>query len=410
VEEEEAYVQQPIKSAITNLEKKSSITIKRVESNRQTSSPQPKHLVRRLENGKVVIVQQQSSPAVTKRGSESLIINSTGPRILNACAPSTPTTSTVRNTASGYQLVKKPDGSYINVAKTSSPIQVVKSVASSSDVRRVPMKQTIQRQVVSISKTPTTGRVMKPANTASGQKMVIHQGGKTIVASPSSGMSTQKIIMSQSELKAAQASGEIQAVNIPGKGVQYVRLLKKESSPKPVARPVPSPAKKISTPLSKQIQSLGGNAKIVAVVKKDGATTDDPKINSLTTSQLNQLTGATVISGANNTKIVMLPSDYADQLKNIQARKSTNITPSKIASEIDAEMERLRHGTETDGYKKRACNCTKSQCLKLYCDCFANGEFCYNCNCKDCFNNLENEDERQKAIRATLERNPSAFK
>uniref|UniRef100_A0A182QGV9 CRC domain-containing protein n=1 Tax=Anopheles farauti TaxID=69004 RepID=A0A182QGV9_9DIPT len=63
-----------------------------------------------------------------------------------------------------------------------------------------------------------------------------------------------------------------------------------------------------------------------------------------------------------------------------------------------------------EAYKKRACNCTKSQCLKLYCDCFANGECCYNCNCKDCFNTHNHDFERQKAIRSTLERNPNAFK
>ncbi|XP_072944681.1 uncharacterized protein [Epargyreus clarus] len=59
---------------------------------------------------------------------------------------------------------------------------------------------------------------------------------------------------------------------------------------------------------------------------------------------------------------------------------------------------------------RKACNCTKSQCLKLYCDCFANGEFCNRCNCNNCHNNLENEELRQKAIRGCLERNPNAFR
>ncbi|XP_013189834.2 protein lin-54 homolog isoform X1 [Amyelois transitella] len=59
---------------------------------------------------------------------------------------------------------------------------------------------------------------------------------------------------------------------------------------------------------------------------------------------------------------------------------------------------------------RKACNCTKSQCLKLYCDCFANGEFCNRCNCNNCHNNLENEELRQKSIRACLMRNPNAFR
>ncbi|XP_067929351.1 protein lin-54 homolog isoform X2 [Watersipora subatra] len=59
--------------------------------------------------------------------------------------------------------------------------------------------------------------------------------------------------------------------------------------------------------------------------------------------------------------------------------------------------------------QKKPCNCTKSQCLKLYCDCFANGEFCSNCNCQNCYNNLDHEEERQKAVKQCLERNPQAF-
>ncbi|XP_017865706.1 PREDICTED: protein lin-54 homolog isoform X3 [Drosophila arizonae] len=62
------------------------------------------------------------------------------------------------------------------------------------------------------------------------------------------------------------------------------------------------------------------------------------------------------------------------------------------------------------GTRRKHCNCSKSQCLKLYCDCFANGEFCQDCTCKDCFNNLDYEVKREEAIRSCLERNPSAFK
>lgn len=65
----------------------------------------------------------------------------------------------------------------------------------------------------------------------------------------------------------------------------------------------------------------------------------------------------------------------------------------------------------TNGIRPRKpCNCTRSKCLKLYCDCFANGEFCYLCNCMCCYNNLEHEDTRNLAIKACLERNPNAFR
>ncbi|CAG2122953.1 unnamed protein product, partial [Medioppia subpectinata] len=62
---------------------------------------------------------------------------------------------------------------------------------------------------------------------------------------------------------------------------------------------------------------------------------------------------------------------------------------------------KITNGTKAveDPNQRKPCNCTKSQCLKLYCDCFANGEFCSSCNCISCHNNLDHEEDRQKAIR-----------
>jgi hypothetical protein len=59
---------------------------------------------------------------------------------------------------------------------------------------------------------------------------------------------------------------------------------------------------------------------------------------------------------------------------------------------------------------KTTCNCKKSKCLKLYCDCFADGLGCGpECNCLDCANTEGNPD-RQYAIESILDRNPNAFK
>ncbi|XP_009129946.1 protein tesmin/TSO1-like CXC 7 [Brassica rapa] len=59
--------------------------------------------------------------------------------------------------------------------------------------------------------------------------------------------------------------------------------------------------------------------------------------------------------------------------------------------------------------EQRRCKCKASRCLRLYCECFASGSYCNGCNCLKCHNTLENEAERQEAIKATLERNPGAF-
>ncbi|XP_034541400.1 spexin prohormone 2 isoform X2 [Notolabrus celidotus] len=59
---------------------------------------------------------------------------------------------------------------------------------------------------------------------------------------------------------------------------------------------------------------------------------------------------------------------------------------------------------------RRPCHCTRSQCLKLYCECFANGLMCMNCECSNCFNNVEHVGIRQKAMELRSGRNPGVFK
>lgn len=60
--------------------------------------------------------------------------------------------------------------------------------------------------------------------------------------------------------------------------------------------------------------------------------------------------------------------------------------------------------------KKNFCNCKRSRCLKLYCECFANGEFCVNCNCQGCSNVIGNEEEKEDAFESIKEKNPVAMK
>lgn len=57
-----------------------------------------------------------------------------------------------------------------------------------------------------------------------------------------------------------------------------------------------------------------------------------------------------------------------------------------------------------------SCNCKKSQCLKLYCDCFANEVVCSDsCKCKDCHNNQQNTRLIELSRKPILRRNPTAF-
>ena len=48
--------------------------------------------------------------------------------------------------------------------------------------------------------------------------------------------------------------------------------------------------------------------------------------------------------------------------------------------------------------KRVSCNCKKSRCLKLYCDCFKEGLSCKDCNCVGCGNTDDNKEERDQAL------------
>lgn len=56
------------------------------------------------------------------------------------------------------------------------------------------------------------------------------------------------------------------------------------------------------------------------------------------------------------------------------------------------------------------CGCSKTKCLKLYCECFAEGKYCEDCNCKSCHNNEEHKDEREAVMIKTKVKNPGAFR
>ena len=57
----------------------------------------------------------------------------------------------------------------------------------------------------------------------------------------------------------------------------------------------------------------------------------------------------------------------------------------------------------------RRCNCKKSRCLKLYCDCFAAGGYCTGCACQNCHNSAAHVDLVAATRAHVRARNPAAF-
>jgi len=82
----------------------------------------------------------------------------------------------------------------------------------------------------------------------------------------------------------------------------------------------------------------------------------------------------------------------------------SNILPLFLNPQLE------EHIKEEKSKKKFTCNCKKTKCLKLYCECFANNEYCIDCKCCECSNVIGNEFEIKKNYNEVKDKNPVALK
>ncbi|KVH87958.1 CRC domain-containing protein [Cynara cardunculus var. scolymus] len=90
---------------------------------------------------------------------------------------------------------------------------------------------------------------------------------------------------------------------------------------------------------------------------------------------------------------------------------SLNSGQTGRVDELDrSNPKKKRKKTESTDDDCKHCNCKKSKCLKLYCDCFAAGIYCAGpCSCQGCFNRPEYEDTVLETRQQIESRNPLAF-
>ncbi len=123
-----------------------------------------------------------------------------------------------------------------------------------------------------------------------------------------------------------------------------------------------------------------------------------------------------------NVKLEVLNS-FSDQRKTMTTQRGEQQTPREQRNFDNSEsqdsvprggrvkQEFVEPPSSAKAKKKVCCNCKKSRCLKLYCECFGRGEPCSKeCNCMACLNTEEHQKERLEAMNLIREKNPSAFK
>uniref|UniRef100_A0A8D2IME6 Protein lin-54 homolog n=1 Tax=Urocitellus parryii TaxID=9999 RepID=A0A8D2IME6_UROPR len=358
----------------------------------------------------------------------------------------------------------KPDGQKLiltTLGKSGSPIvlalphsqlphaQKVTTQAQSGDAKLPPQ----QIKVVTIGGRPEVKPVIGVSaltpgsqliNTTTQPSVLQTQQLKTVQAVKSAVQTITVGGVSTSQFKTIiplATAPNVQQIQVPGSKFHYVRLVTAttaSSSTQPVSQNPSTNTQPLqqakpvvvnTTPVRMSVPFVQAQA-VKQVVPKP----INPTSQIVTTSQpqqrlimpatplpqiqpnLTNLPPGTVLApapGTGNVGYAVLPAQYVTQLQQssyVSIASNSNFTGT---SGIQTQARLPFNGiipSESASRPRKPCNCTKSLCLKLYCDCFANGEFCNNCNCTNCYNNLEHENERQKAIKACLDRNPEAFK
>ncbi|CAL8278125.1 unnamed protein product [Merluccius merluccius] len=326
---------------------------------------------------------------------------------------------------------------------------------SSKKIAISPLKSPSKLTVVSVaSQTPnaTQKSMGVPVNMALGQQILtVHQptsvSPSKVVSSQSTAQTmkpVQTVTMGSSQFKhiiPLATQPNVQQIQVPGSRFHYVRLVTSTTantatmqtggpttSTMQTAKPmvVNTGTVRMSVPIApaqtmKQVVAKSLTTTTTAQVMTNAQTqqrlimpaTPLPQIQSNFTN----LPPGTVLApapGTGNVGYAVVPAQYVTQLQQsslvTMASSSGFNPPSGVQTQARLPVNGLSTAPDSSTRPRKPCNCTKSQCLKLYCDCFANGEFCNNCNCNNCFNNLEHETERLKAIKTCLDRNPGAFK
>ncbi|XP_056633113.1 protein lin-54 homolog [Diorhabda sublineata] len=340
--------------------------------------------------------------------------------------------------AQHFMVVQKADQQQINVLQTPTKtltLQQAQEMGLLTNAKITQPSQSSGKQTVLLTKNPQKSIKIIP-QVSSQQIITTGVGTKTVTlnqlkvptkilpaGSNSTNKSTQRIIFKSAsgnqtilpqaqilQVSAAQTlnTGQLHQINIPGRGMQYIKFITTNTSDSNTTTTTGTTIKTtpVVTPTNivlSEVKPVSPLNRIIPKIHPKDKLPISPISKPLNTTPLMVIPAHIPVTQQVPVSKVTVPP-AAPPPKNTPTLKtnavSENTSPVSTKEEVDANGMRPR----------KPCNCNKSQCLKLYCDCFANGEFCYMCNCMNCYNNLENEEHRNRAIKACLERNPNAFR
>ncbi|NWR60120.1 LIN54 protein, partial [Bucorvus abyssinicus] len=337
---------------------------------------------------KLIFAKPINSKAVT--GQTTQVSPVIAGRVLSQSAPGTPpkaiTISESGVIGSSLSTTTQQTPNKIPISPLKSPNKAVKSAVQTITVGGVGTSQF--KTIIPLATAPNVQQIQVPGSKFHYVRLVTATTANSSTQSASQNPSTNTQPLQQSKPVVVNATPVRMSVPIvPAQTVKQV-------VPKPI-----NPTSQIVTTSQPQQRLIMPAAPL-------------PQIQP----NLTNLPPGTVLApapGTGNVGYAVLPAQYVTQLQQSSYVSIASNTGFTGTSSIQSQARLPFNGiipSESGNRPRKPCNCTKSLCLKLYCDCFANGEFCNNCNCTNCYNNLDHENDRQKAIKACLDRNPEAFK
>lgn len=89
----------------------------------------------------------------------------------------------------------------------------------------------------------------------------------------------------------------------------------------------------------------------------------------------------------------ILAKKILEQIENSSQKE--NLSPEEEVISFDLNKPRPKPDPAAAEGEHKPCNCRKSKCLKLYCECFANNKYCGPaCACACCSNTQEHDELR----------------
>ncbi|XP_034564847.1 protein lin-54 homolog isoform X2 [Notolabrus celidotus] len=377
---------------------------------------------------KFIITKTVNSKGLSPQTSVSPVIAG---RVLTQTSPGMPT-RTITLSESHNTSIQSIAGKKIAISplKTPSKVTVVSVASPTSNASQksvtLPVNVALGQQILAVQQSTSAS----PVKVATGQNAA--QTMKPVQSVAVGGVSGSQF----KTIIPLATQPNVQQIQVPGSRFHYVRLVTATTASS-TGQPSGPSTSSIQT-AKPMVVSTGAVRMSVPIIPAQTIKQVAPKpLTSaavVTTTQTQQrlimpatplpqiqpnfanLPPGTVLApapGGGNMGYAVVPAQYVTQIQQSPFVTLASSSGFAASTGVQTQAKLPLNGlstAETTSRPRKPCNCTKSQCLKLYCDCFANGEFCNNCNCNNCFNNLEHETERLKAIKTCLDRNPEAFK